>query len=275
MIGFDVIRASAISFKPTKWDKAGNADSMEALFVEAAKASPQVIVISEGALEGYVVADVFEGRVPAAELLSIAEPIDGPYVRRFQELARRLNTCLCFGFAELVGSEVYNSALFLDDNGDIRGRYHKVQLAEGTHPSWNYNRVGNEIRAFETPFGRAGIVICNDRWNPLIARTLVLDGARVIFIPSHGTRTKAQNDTVLARARENGVPIVEANRGLNLIVSQGEIVAFKWGIDRITTAEIAIPHAPSTRGAREAEAEYLRQQGPEMSRRYAKTQASV
>ncbi|MEM7534458.1 MAG: carbon-nitrogen hydrolase family protein [Chloroflexota bacterium] len=268
MIGFDTITVSAISFKPAKWDKAANAGAMEALFTEAAKTSPQVILITEGALEGYVVSDVYEGRVPASELLAIAEPVDGPYIRRFQTLARQLRTCLCFGFAERIGDEVFNAALFLDANGDICGKYHKVQLAEGTHPSWFYNRVGNQIRAFDTPIGRAGIVICNDRWNPLIVRTLVLDGARVIFIPSYGSRSKAQNQTVLARARENGVPIVEANVGMNLIISQGEIVAYKWGNDQITTAEIAIPHPPSEAGARAAEAEYLRQQGPEMARRY-------
>jgi len=275
MIGYDIVKVSAISFKPTKWQKAANADAMTALFTEAAQAKPQAILLTEGALEGYVVADVYEGRVPAAELLAIAEPLDGPYIRHFQQLARQLRTCLCFGFAELSGGDVYNTAIFLDSTGEIRGRYHKVQLAEGTHPTWRYNRVGNQIRAFDTPIGRAGIVICNDRWNPLITRTLVLDGARVIFIPSYGSRSSAQNQTVLARARENGVPIVEANVGMNLIVSQGEIAAYKWGNDQISSAEIAIPHPPSTDGARAAEAAYLRQQGPEMERRYAQTMATI
>lgn len=275
MIGYDIVKVSAISYRPIKWDKAANADAMEALFTKAAKENPQVILITEGALEGYIVSDVYEGRVPAREMLSIAEPVDGPYIQRFQKLARELHTCLCFGFAERIGDEVFNCALFLDRDGAICGKYHKSQLAEGTHPSWFYNRVGQQLRAFDTPMGRAGIVICNDRWNPLIVRSLVLDGARVIFIPSYGSRSKAQNETVLARARENGVPIVEANVGMNLIISQGEIVAYKWGNNRITTAEIAIPHAPSQTGARQAEAEYLRQQGPEMARRYQQTMQKI
>ncbi|HRW09318.1 MAG TPA: carbon-nitrogen hydrolase family protein [Caldilineaceae bacterium] len=275
MIGYDCIKASAVSFKPKKWDKAANAERMEALFVAAAQEKPAVILLTEGALEGYVVADVYEGRRPAADLLAIAEPVDGPYIQRFQRLARQLQSCLCFGFAERIGDEIYNAAIFLDTRGEICGKYHKVQLAEGTHESWRYNRVGRQIRAFDTPLGRAGIVICNDRWNPLIVRTLVLDGARLIFIPSYGSRGKAQNATVLARARENGVPIVEANVGMNLIISQGEIVAYKWGNDQITTAEIAIPHPPSPDAARQAEAAYLAEQGPEMERRYQQTIMNV
>ena len=269
---YQSIKVSAISLKPTKWDKASNAEKLEAFFVEAAKDNPQLILATEGVLEGYVVMDVIEGRANPEAMLEIAEPLDGAYIRRFRRLARQLKTCLCFGFAERCGTaSVYNSAVFIDTNGDICGTYHKTQFAEGTHPSWNFNCIGETIRAFDTPFGRAGILICNDRWNPLIARTLVLDGAQFLLIPSYGSKGKSQNHAVLARARENGVPIVEANVGMNLIISKGEIAAYKWGNDQISTANIDIPVLPSTEAARRSEQEYLQSQGPEMEARYRKT----
>ena len=266
------IKVSAISLKPTKWDKASNAEKLEAFFVEAAKNTPHLILATEGVLEGYVVMDVIEGRATPEAMLEIAEPLDGAYIHRFRRLARQLGTCLCFGFAERCGTaSVYNSAVFIDATGEICGTYHKTQFAEGTHPSWNFNCIGETIRAFDTPFGRAGILICNDRWNPLIARTLVLDGAQFLLIPSYGSKGKGQNQTVLARARENGVPIVEANVGMNLIISKGEIVAYKWGNDQISTADIDIPVLPSTEAARRSEQAYLQSQGPEMETRYQKT----
>lgn len=268
---YNSVKVAAISIKPEKWDKAANADKMEAFFVEAAKEQPQVILTTEGVLEGYVVMEVIEDKEMAERLLDIAEPIDGPYVQRFQRLAKKLGICLCFGFAERIADEAYNCAVFIDHNGEICGKYHKTQLAEGAHPSWNFNRIGKTLRAFDTPIGRAGAVICNDRWNPMIARTLVLDGARLIFIPSYGSKSKGQNEAVLARARENGVPIVEANVGMNLIISKGEIVAYKWGNDQISTAVIDIPEPPSQKIARRAEQEYLQLQGPEMEQRYQKT----
>jgi hypothetical protein len=109
----------------------------------------------------------------------------------------------------------------------------------------------------------------------LIARTLVLDGARVLFIPSYGDRTRKQNQAVLARARENGVPIVEANVGMNLIISRGQIAAYKWGNDQITVAVIDMPEPPSLQAARRAEADYMRQQGAEMEKRYNKTMERI
>ena len=57
---FNSIKVSAISLKPIKWDKSANADKMEMLFLEAAKDTPQLILTTEGVLEGYVVMDVIE-----------------------------------------------------------------------------------------------------------------------------------------------------------------------------------------------------------------------
>lgn len=65
-------------------------------------------------------------------------------------------------------------------------------------------------------------------------RAVVADGARLLLIPAFGERGKRQNQSVLARGRENGIPIVEANVGMNLIVNQGEIAAYGWGNNRIT-----------------------------------------
>ena len=265
---YNQVKATAISIKPEKWDRESNADKVERFVREAAKDGPDLIVTPEGVLEGYVTSDVINDPGLAQRMLDVAEPIDGPYVNRFMRLAKELATCLVFGFAERIGDEVYNAAVFVDQRGELRGRYHKTQLAEGTSEPWFFNRVGRTIRAFDTPLGRAGILICNDRWNPMIARTLVLDGAQMLLIPSYGMKTKPQNETVLARARENGVPVVEANVGVNMIVSKGEMVGYKWGNDQITTAVIDVPVWPSTAAAREYERQYMEMQTPEMERRY-------
>jgi len=119
-------------------------------------------------LEGYVVMDVVEGRRAAREMWEIAEAIDAPAIQRFQRLAAQSSICLAFGLAERLGKEVYNTVIFIDRTGDICGRYHKSQLAEGSHPDWTFNRIGKRLRAFDTPLGGLGFVICNDRWYPLL-----------------------------------------------------------------------------------------------------------
>ena len=51
-----------------------------------------------------------------------------------------------------------------------------------------------------------------------LARLPVLDGAKLLLIPSYGSAERSNDETVLARARENGVAIVEANVGVLLMV---------------------------------------------------------
>ncbi len=268
---YTTITVTAISLKPKKWDKDYNAEKLETYFRRAAREQADLIIAPEGILEGYVAMDVIRNPERGRAMVEIAEPLDGPYIRRFQRLAQELRTCLCFGFAERIGEEVYNAGIFIDQGGDICGHYHKTQLAEGTHSTWYFDRVGRRIRAFDTPLGRMGMVICNDRSNPKISRTLVLDGARCLLIPSYGTRKKSQNAIVTARARENGVPVVQANVGNTLILSKGEVVGYKWGCDQITTAAVELPVLPSEAAAREAEREYMAEQPAAMAERYERT----
>jgi len=255
---YETVKAAAVNFLPWKWHKDWNACRLEEFVVSAAEAGAKIVVAPEGILEGYVSNEAICFAELREAMLDAAEPIGGPYVAGLRRLARRLKVCLVFGMAERVGRrDIYNTAVFLDHRGRVCGTYHKTRLAEGYDKTWFFNRIGKDIRAVDTPLGRCGMLICNDRWEPRIARALVLDGARFLCIPSFGNRRKEQDRAVQARARENGVPIVEANVGVNLIISKGEIVACDRRCDTISLAEIDIPAAPSARAARTIERAYL------------------
>ena len=265
---FRDVRVAAISFKPVKLDLEGNAERLEEMYREAAAGGAELAVAPEGVLEGYVVNEIIDGEIPPEEMNRVSLTMRSGTIARFRELARSLSMCLVFGLAERIDDEVYNCAVFLDHRGRLRGKYHKMQLAEGHHRSWWFNRLGRHSRAFDTPFGRAGMVICNDRWNPDIARIPVLDGARYLLIPSFGSRARAQDRAVLARARENGVPIVEANVGVTLIVSKGEIIAMSRKMTSITHGIIAVPAPASIRNRNRHERGFLSWRRREMPLRY-------
>lgn len=265
---FRDVCVAAISFKPVKLDLEGNADRLEMMFREAAADGAELAVAPEGVLEGYVVNEIIDGEFPPEEMNRVSLTMRSRTIGRFRELARTLNMCLAFGLAERIDGEVYNCAVFLDHRGRLRGKYHKMQLAEGHHRSWWFNRLGKNSRAFDTPFGRAGMVICNDRWNPDIARIPVLDGARYLLIPSFGSTARAQDRAVLARSRENGVPIVEANVGVTLIVNKGEIVALSRKMTAITHGTISVPAPPSLKNRDRHERGFLAWRSREMPVRY-------
>ena len=265
---FETVRVAAISFAPRKFDLAANADRLERDFRSAAAHGAQLAVAPEGALEGYVVMPIIEGAAPAARMRDVAVSVAGAEIRRFRELAHELRMCLAFGLAERIGDDVFNCAIFIDHTGKLCGKYHKMQLAEGYTSRWWFNRLGARSRAIATPFGKCGFLICNDRWNPDIARIPVLDGARFLLAPSYGSRAKEQDAAVLARARENGVPIVEANVGVTMVVSKGEVVARERKVNAITVGEIEIPATATAANRDQHEQRFLRWRKREMSQRY-------
>ena len=266
---FQDVKVAAISFKPKKMDMKSNADRLESMFREAAAGGAQLAIGPEGVLEGYVVNEIIDGHLAAQRINEVALTMRSAVIQRFRELARELEMCLVFGLAERIGRNVYNCAVFLDQRGRLCGKYHKMQLAEGSHRTWWWNRLGKNSRAFNTPFGRAGMLICNDRWNPDIARIPVLDGAQYLLIPSFGSCSLDQDQAVLARARENGVPIVEANVGVTLIISKGKIVALSRKQTAVTHGIIAVPAATCARNRDAHEKGFFAWRKKEMALRYA------
>ena len=272
---FEEVAVAAISFRPKKYDLVGNGDRLEESFRSAAAAGASIALAPEGILEGYVVNEILSHKDPPTRMLDAAVTVRNTSVRRFCLLARELRICLVFGFAERIGDDVYNTAIFIDPAGRVRGKYHKMQFAEGYIPSWWFNRLGDFSRSVPTPYGPCGFLICNDRWNPDLARIPILDGARYLLIPSFGVRKARQDRAVLARARENGVPIVEANVGVTLIISKGEIVSLSRKINAITMGTISIP-APNTVENREKQEErfldWRRKEMPKRCSRYQRKQ---
>jgi predicted amidohydrolase len=264
------MKVAAISFVPVKFDLAGNADRLEVAFREAAAGGAKLAVAPEGILEGYVVNQILAGDFPVTRMREVAVSIEGPPIKRFQALARTLHLCLVFGFAERVGDEIFNAAVFIDDRGAICGKYHKMQFAEGYHSSWWFNRLGGRSRAFDTPFGRCGILICNDRWNALLACICALDGAQFLVIPAYGSTKTSQDVAILSRSNETGLPIIEANVGVSLVVSGGRVVAVERAPTTVLFAEVEIPQAkrPHPQKRDSIERKFLERRATEMVRRY-------
>jgi predicted amidohydrolase len=144
----------------------------------------------------------------------------GPELRRVAELAREMTVVA--GFCEAEGGRRYNSAAIVTGDG-VLGVYRKIHqpLGESLHYA-----AGGELRAFDTPAGRVGALICYDKTFPEAARALALDGAQVITCISAwpASRTAAAADLAQdrwthrfnildqARALENQVIWVASNQ---------------------------------------------------------------
>jgi predicted amidohydrolase len=225
------IRIAAIGFVPTKWDKEANFQKLVGLIEDAAKAKPDLIVSPEGILEGYVIdsvrkADEENPGSADRKFLDIAEPLDGKYIRAFREMARRFRVYLIVGFAErTAGDRVYNSAALIGRDGEIVGVYHKSRsINEKWRPE--FHPCGTERPAFETDFGKVGILICYDRHFQNLADELKTNGAQVILIPSYGTWGEKNDGEMQERAKETGLPLLFVHPNQALLVDASGKIAF-------------------------------------------------
>jgi len=230
------VRIASASVLTEKWDKQTNWERIERMVRKAAvQGGADVVVTPEGALEGYVINEVNQEKDPERkaelkkEFFQLGEPLDGPYISKACELADKLNIFFVLGFLEQRKRSLFNSAVLIDHDGEIIGSYSKTHFAQGYQVNPDFYCPGEDYPVFDTPFGKAGILICYDRQLPEPARILALKGAQVLFVPSFGsyTDTEGWNTTLLrTRAYENGFPLVFCHPYQSLLITRrGDIKA--------------------------------------------------
>ncbi len=122
---------------------------------------------------------------PAA--LTESQAIPGPFSDFFCQQARLHQIYICVGLTEKTTEGInYNTALLIDDKGDIILKYRKINLLEVEHP---YYETGATLNVIDTPFGKIGLNICADNYieGLCIGHTLARMGAQIILSPSSWT----------------------------------------------------------------------------------------
>lgn len=177
----------------------GTLDRMAAAI---AAADAELVVFPELATTGYHVFD---------ELTAVAEPVPGRTTETLGAAADGADTEVLFGMPVRDDDAVYNSAVWLDADGDVRARYDKRHL-------WGDERdayaVGDAYGVVDAPFGRVGVQICYDLNFP--AASLALARAEcdvVVNVAAWTARMERDWATLLpARAVEQGAYVVGCNR---------------------------------------------------------------
>ena len=141
----------------------------------AADHGARLVVLPELATSGYVFHDVAEAR-------SVAEPADGPSVRRLTALAAERELVVVAGLPELAGETLYNSAVLVDGSG-LRGVYRKVHLWDRESEFFS---PGDAVApVVDTAIGRIGVMVCYDLEFPEWVRSAALRGADIICAPTN------------------------------------------------------------------------------------------
>lgn len=152
------------------YDKAGNLARALRAMEEAHALGVSLLVLPEMFLTGYLIRD---------QLAQLAEAVpDGPALTALREKARALSLGLVVGMPVAnPGGKPYNALVMVDRDGSVAGVQGKTHFFGGEEKMFD---PGPTLRAFDTSFGRMGLLVCYDGEFPETARTLALDGAKLL-----------------------------------------------------------------------------------------------
>lgn len=238
-----------------------------ARIVAAAESGARLIVVPEGTVPAYVIG---------------ADPVDPQLLASAAQdviaVAARTGATIVYGGARSDARGLANAASVVTGDGVV-GYADKCFL-------WHFDRrwftAGDALRPVDTPLGRLGVFICADGRIPTIAPALVAAGAEVLVVPTAWVTSGRDPDAlenvqadlmIPVRARENGVPLVAANKvGVEarsvlycgksqIVAADGSLVALGSQHDEeIVRATIAI--GPSVASLDGAPAAVARGSGP-------------
>ncbi|MBW7934299.1 MAG: NAD+ synthase [Gemmatimonadaceae bacterium] len=182
------LRLAIAQFRPKKGDVDANLARIGAILAQAAalEPPPQIVQFPEAILSGYFV----EGGI--RESAMTADEVVRALDAHWRAAARPGSTIdVMVGFYERHDGTLYNSALYARLGGadPVVLHVHRKNFLP-TYSLFDEERFmerGYDIRAFDTAWGRAAMLVCEDAWHSLTGTIAALDGAQVIFVSAAAT----------------------------------------------------------------------------------------
>lgn len=178
------IKVALAQIKPHLGDRKKNLEIMIKAIEKAISQEGDIVVFPELALTGYLVKDM----VPNVAITEETMP------KELLELSKKIG--IIFGAVEEDKDfNFYNSAFYLED-GELKHTHRKVYLPTyGMFDEFRYFSKGEKVRAFDTKFGRMGILICEDAFHPSLSYILNEDGAQYLFLLANSPSRGGNGDT--------------------------------------------------------------------------------
>jgi N-carbamoylputrescine amidase len=156
-----------------------------------------------------------------------AEPVPGPATETLSAVAARLGVVIIASVFEKRAAGLYhNTAVVLDSDGRLAGRYRKMHIPDdpGYYEKYYFTPGDLGFTPISTSVGRLGVLVCWDQWYPEAARMMALAGAELLLYPTAIGWDDGDSDAEQARQQDawltvqrghaiaNCLPVMTCNR---------------------------------------------------------------
>ena len=117
----------------------------------------------------------------------LAESIPGPSTEAFQKIAKKHKVVIVASLFEKRASGLYhNTAVIIDADGKLLGIYRKMHIPDDPlfYEKFYFTPGDTGFKAWDTKYGKIGVLICWDQWYPEGARLTAMQGAEILFYPT-------------------------------------------------------------------------------------------
>ena len=166
-------------------------------------------------------------QVEDTDYFDLAETIPGPSTDTLGKLAAELGIVIvCSLFEKRATGLYHNTAVVLDTDGSIAGKYRKMHIPDdpGSYEKFYFTPGDLGFTPIKTSLATLGVLVCWDQWYPEAARLMALAGAELLLYPT--AIGWNPNDTAEEQARQreawitvqrshavaNNIPVLSANR---------------------------------------------------------------
>ena len=167
-------------------DVQANLDKHLDLLADARHQKADLVLFPELSLTGYVLQDLAPG---VSHKPDETDPVFKPLLKASRDLD------VVIGFVDEDARHRFYIASAYLSGGRVLHVHHKVYLPTyGLFDEGRFFAWGDAVRAFDTRFGRMGILICEDFWHASPPYLLWLDGAEVLLFAS-ASPSRGLNDS--------------------------------------------------------------------------------
>jgi predicted amidohydrolase len=218
--------------KPRLGDLKYNMEHHVEMIDQAKDRGASLILFPELSLTGYSVRDL------NAELaLKIGDVSFDPLRVRSREISIVVGAII-----KDEDGAIRNSLIYFED-GLVKHIHYKVYLPTyGIFEEQRYFLPGKEVRAFDSKFGKIGLLICEDLWHISLPYVLAVQGAKIIL-------SSAASPTRLSgNANEHSGYVVNSEqhktfaRLLSVYLAWAHRVGFEDGVNFWGGSEVVSPH---------------------------------
>jgi len=210
-------KIAAAQASPVYLDKQATVDKACKLIDQAGKNGAKLVVFPEAFISGYPdwvwVVPNSKGAILNElylELVNNAVSIPDESTDQLCQAAKEANIYVAIGLnernSEASNASLYNTILFIDDQGNIMGKHRKLIPTGGERLIWAHGD-GSTMPAFDTSIGKLGGLICWENYMPLARNAMYEAGTQILAAP---TWDKSDNWLLSLQhiAREGGTYVV-------------------------------------------------------------------